>query len=226
MQSVTYKSKHKQTPVKTSRVQHRGSPDERPVVSTVSLHAQPATPQKARSPRSRQRRPALRVVPAVVEIEPVQLALDLEWEAAPGLPAIPVAPRHLHLVPSPGSVPASSHDEILAMPGANKWLARLVNAVFEVATGQRPAGQLTRYVAREQLVRITQRGQAVARHPSSRQRAGVTRLRAVRSIRLCPITEHVVEMSAVLIGGERAQAIGMRLERTGDTWVVTDIALP
>lgn len=202
------------------------------VVTTLSLAApgQPHATPRRRTTAHPAHKPSLRIVPPLREIEPVQLAFDFDWEIEPGLPAVPPAPRHLHLVPggvAPASQPpAPSLDEILGMPDAGRWVARLARAVSEVATGLRPPGQLTRYVARDELARITARGQAVARHPSSRSRAGVARITAVRSVRLCPVSDSVVETSAVLLGGERAQAIGMRLERVGTTWQVTDIALP
>ncbi len=170
-------------------------------------------------------RPALRLVPTLPEPEPVQLTFDFDWEIAPGLPAVPPAPRHLRLVHG-GQARAISDDDILGMPQASRWVARLALAIYEVSCGLRPAGQLARYVSKGELSRISNRGSSVSRHPSARARAQVSGVRQVRSIRLCPITDKVVEVTAVVAGGERARAIGMRMAKVGSTWQVTDIALP
>lgn len=197
----------------------------------TTLTLAPATHESARNHRkpSGQQgvRPHLRLLPPIENPEPVQLAFDFDWEVAPGIPATPPTPRHLRVVAgSPRPSRVDDYDQLLGIPQATAWVARLSRAVVEVATGQRPAQQLTRYVARAELTRIAQRGQAVRRHPSSRARAEVTRITTVRSVRICPIIDGVVEVSAVLMGGERAQAIGMRMERIQDAWVVTSIALP
>lgn len=197
----------------------------------TTLTLAPATPEAARNHRKpsghQGGRPQLRLLPPIVNPEPVQLAFDFDWEIAPGIPATPPAPRHLRVVAGSGRPAATDeYDDLLGIPQATAWVARLSRAVVEVATGQRPAQQLTRYVVRAELSRIAQRGQAVRRHPSSRTRAEVTRITTVRSVRICPVVDGVVEVSAVLMGGERAQAIGMRMERVKDAWVVTSIALP
>lgn len=172
-----------------------------------------------------QPRPVLRLVPPLRAPEPVQLAFDFEWEVSPGVPATPAAPRHLRLVH--GATPRRlSDDEILGMPQADLWIAKLSLAIFEVASGLRPSGQLTTYVQRDELARIALRGKAVARHPSNRGRVQPRRAQRVRSIRVCQISHDVVEVSAVISGGERAQAIGMRMARANGNWQVTDIALP
>ena len=176
-----------------------------------------------------------------------QLCLPLEYEVAPGVPAIPPTPTHLHLV-------GSSHPEVLAdaptdgtstdgaptdgaatdgaatdgaaaLPPPGLWTMRLARAIAEVAHGERPAGQLTPHVSREQLLRLSRRGQAVLRHPSSAAQRGSTRLRTVRGVRVCSVAPGVVEASAVLVGGQRAQAIALRLEAVGSNWVATAVEL-
>ncbi len=185
------------------------------------------------------------------------LCLPLEYEVAPGVPAIPPTPTHLHLV-------GSSHQEVLAdaptdgtstdgaspdgaanvgaanvgaanvgaanvgapaLPPPGLWTMRLARAIAEVAHGERPAGQLTPHVSREQLLHLSRRGQAVLRHPSSAAQRGSTRLRSVRGVRVCSVAPGVVEASAVLVGGQRAQAIALRLEAVGSNWVATAVEL-
>jgi len=153
-----------------------------------------------------------------------QLRLPLEWEVAPGIPAVPPAPRHLRLVG--GGAP--SMQPVEAGPPL-EWIARIARAIAEVGAGDRPAGQLMRWVERRQLAYLAARGAAVQQHPSSRgrqaQQAAVRAGAKVRSIRVCPIAPGIVETSAVLIGGQRARAIALRFEFVAERWLVTAISL-
>jgi hypothetical protein len=149
-----------------------------------------------------------------------QLSLPYEYEVAPGVPAVPPVPADLRLVG--GDVPPTDDP---ALPDPGKWAAQLARAVAEVAVGERPPGQLTRWVARDELARLALRGTAVARHPSARAQRGVSRLRSVRAVRVCPVAPGVVETSAVLVGGDRAQAVAIRLEVVAGRWLATAVAL-
>lgn len=153
-----------------------------------------------------------------------QLCLPLEYEVAPGVPAIPPTPTHLHLVES-GDVVVDTPPAEGALPPPGLWTMRLARAIAEVAHGERPAGQLAPHVARDQLQRLSRRGQAVARHPSGRGQHGATRLRTVRGVRVCTVAPGVVEASAVLVGAQRAQAIALRLEAVGSQWIATAVEL-
>lgn len=156
-----------------------------------------------------------------------QLCLPLEYEVAPGVPAIPPTPSHLYLVgdPEPEVLPDPAPDGAPALPPPGLWTARLARAIAEVAYGERPPGQLTPHVARDQLLRLSRRGQAVARHPSGRAQRGAAQMRTVRGVRVCRVAPDVVEASAVLIGGQRAQAIALRLEAVGSQWIATAVEL-
>lgn len=155
-----------------------------------------------------------------------QLPLPLSWEVSPGIPAVPPAPRHLRLVGVPDAAATGAPSE--HQPTA-EWVARMARAVAEVGAGERPAGQLTRWVERNQLRLLAARGAAVARHPSSRGTAATAHrargLQQVRSIRLCPIIPGVVETSAVLVGAERARAVAMRFEFISERWLLTAFSL-
>ena len=163
---------------------------------------------------------ALRTIPA-----DEQLHLPLEWEVGPGIPAVPPAPRHLRLV---GGTDASAPVPAAAAPSL-EWIARIARAIAEVGSGDRPAGQLMRWVERRQLAHLAARGAAVQHHPSSRgrqvQTAAARAGAKVRSIRVCPIVDGIVETSAVLIGGPRARAIALRFEYVEERWLVTPISL-
>ena len=156
--------------------------------------------------------PALRLVPGV----PDQLSLPYEYDVAPGVPAVPTVPADLRMV---AADPAPSDDPDL--PDPRTWAAKLARAIAEVAVGERPPGQLTRWVARDELARLARRGQQVQRHPSARAQRGVARLRSVRAIRACPVAPGIVEASAVIVGGESAHAIAFRLEAVAGRWLAT-----
>lgn len=171
----------------------------------------------APAPRETVEPPRLRLIPGEGS-GARQLALPLEYEVAPGVPAIPPVPTHLHLVTDAPAMPEG-------LPPAGLWTARLARAIVEVAQGERPAAQLAPHVSRDQLTRLSLRGNAVARHPSSRQTRGATRMRQVRGVRVCPVAPGIVETSAVLIGGQRAQAVALRLEAVGQQWLATAVEL-
>ena len=168
----------------------------------------------------------------VQELAPIaQLPLPLTWQVAPGVDAVPTARRHLHLV---ATAPAGSSDSGPNDSASNNappiaWVARMARAVGEVGIGDRPAGQLTRWVERRQLAHLAERGAAIRRHPSTRT-AGKTQgamrtLKQVRSIRICHIVDGIAETSAVLVGSDRARAIAMRFEYIGDRWLITAVNL-
>ena len=97
-----------------------------------------------------------------------QLALPLTWEVSPGIPAVPGIPRHLRVVGDPGTYDTCGLEKLEV-----SWVARMARAIGEVAAGVRPAGQLSRWVERRQLERLSDRGAAMRRHPSSKRRAPV-----------------------------------------------------
>ena len=179
-------------------------------------------------------RPVLRLIPGTRDPEPEQLALALDWEVGPGIPSVPPVPRRLRVIastpddiptatPPPG--PDAADPSAPRLPDPGKWTARLARAVAEVAVGERPPGQLTRWVSRGELAKLAHRGTYVGRHPSARAQRGVTRIRSVRAVRVCPVAPGIVETSAVLVGSERAQAVAIRLEAVGDRWLATAVEL-
>ncbi len=163
-------------------------------------------------------RPQLRALPGC---SAEQLCLPYEYEVAPGVPAEPPVPGHLRVVGGETGQPAFDPD----LPDPRKWAAKIARAAAEVAIGARPPGQLTAHVAKNELARLAFRGQYVSRHPSARAQRGVSRLRSIGSVRVCPVADGVVECSAVLVGGERAQAVALRLEAVNGRWLATAIQL-
>ena len=172
----------------------------------------------------------------VQDLAPIaQLPLPLTWQVAPGIDAVPSAPRHLRLVATApagsyasGSNDSGPNDQVPNNAPPIAWVARMARAVGEVGIGDRPAGQLTRWVERRQLAHLAERGAAIRRHPSSRTagtQAAMRTLKQVRSIRICHIVDGIAETSAVLVGSDRARAIAMRFEYIGDRWLITAVNL-
>ncbi|MSO26737.1 MAG: hypothetical protein EXQ60_01555 [Candidatus Nanopelagicales bacterium] len=164
----------------------------------------------------------------VLDCAPVnQLPLPLDWQVALGIDSPPTVPRHLHLVGAPTGTDAAGQPETNKLPIA--WVARMARAVSEVGIGDRPPGQLTRWVERGQLAQLAERGAAVRRHPSTRtlsqQKATTRTLKQVRSIRICQIADGIAETSAVLVGSDRARAVAMRFEFISERWLVTAVNL-
>lgn len=162
------------------------------------------------------RRPRLTLLPGGRRSEPVQLTLDLEWEVAPGIPAIPPVPSHL-------SVIGSGTDADL--PDIGRWSARIARAVAEVSAGERPLAQLTRWVSRPELAKLGRKHAEATRRPAIRNSGAAPRTRMVRSVRVCPVAPGVVESCAVLVGADRAHAVAMRFEVTDGRWLATAIEL-
>lgn len=146
--------------------------------------------------------------------------LPLEWQVPSGLPATPPPARHLRLVappPEPLTPPGSG------LPAPAPWVARLAPAIIEVAAGERPSGQLTRWVTRDIRETLARRGAAAQRHPAGKDRA--PQCRRVRSVRVTSPAPGIVEASAVVIGATRARAVAIRLEVVRGRWLATAVEL-
>jgi hypothetical protein len=176
---------------------------------TSNLTSTPATNEAPR---------ALRLIPGMKPDAPEQLPLALEWEVSPGVPAVPPVPPDLRIVGSPDLQDAP-------LPDPGRWVSQLARAIAEVSVGERPPGQLTRWVSRTELAKLAARATYISRHPSARAQRGVSRLRTVRAVRVCPVAPGIVETSAVLVGTDRAQAIAIRLEATAGRWLATAIEM-
>lgn len=166
------------------------------------------------SPVVQSRAPELRIVRDATD------QLPLEWEVSPGVPAIPEVPPGLHIVGD-----TADGTDFPDLPEPRQWVARLASAVSEVMAGSRPASQLTRWLTRDQLTRVSARAAAISRHPSARAQRGTPRARIVRAVRVCHVAPGVIEASAVLVGTDRSQAIAFRIEAVADRWLATVVDL-
>jgi hypothetical protein len=70
---------------------------------------------------------------------------------------------------------------------------------------------------------LARRGAAALRHPAGKARA--PQCRRVRSVRVTSPAPGIVEASAVVIGGERARAVALRLEVVRGRWLATAVEL-
>ena len=130
-----------------------------------------------------------------MSVTAAEQTLPLEWQVPGGLPATPPPARHLRLVTplepddhdADGSAGASARPG--GLPAPAPWVARLAPAIIEVAAGERPAGQLTRWVTRDIRETLARRGAAALRHagkPNSRSGRGRRRPRpAVANLARC-----------------------------------------
>ncbi len=155
-----------------------------------------------------------------MSVTSAEQVLPLEWQVPGGLPATPPPARHLRLV-APLPEPLKIEGETLPAPAP--WVARLAPAILEVAAGERPAGQLTRWVTRDIRETLARRGAAALRHPAGKDRA--PQCRRVRSVRVTSPAPGVVEASAVVIGAVRARAVAVRLEVVRGRWLATAVEI-
>lgn len=144
-----------------------------------------------------------------------QSALPLDWHLPSGLPADPPPVRHLRLVtqtePPPG------------LPAPAPWVARLAPAILEVVAGERPSGQLSRWVTGEIRETLARRGAAARCHPAGKGR--IPPCRRVRSVRIFQPAPGIVEASATVIGTSRARAVALRLEVVRGRWLATAVEI-
>lgn len=155
-----------------------------------------------------------------------QIPLALQWQIAPGLPAVRPLPS------SPATKGLPSHIDVVNNEGHNislphpvTWASHMARMVFEVGCGERPAAQLNKWVSRSTLNTLALRGRSYARHPATRAQKGLSRLRRVSGVRAMQVSPGVIEASAVLIGTARSHAVAMRMEARGTQWVLTAVEM-
>jgi hypothetical protein len=161
----------------------------------------------------------------------IQGALALSYSLPSGLPAVPEAPTHLALVDDdfgPVRTPTRS------LPPVTAWSARLASAIAEVLDGQRPAGQLIRWVSSEVDAGLRAWSRAKVLHPTlaaatwgpERLPSGRRRARQVRSLRWTSPADGVAEVAAVIGGGPRPLVVTLRLEGHDGRWVCVHAGTP
>ena len=159
----------------------------------------------------------------------VQGTLALAFVLPSGVPAVPVEPVGLRLVPSPARPDAleeldevdfgpqpTSRDEL---PEPRSWAARLVQALVEVLAGDRPVGQLVRWTSAAVFDDVS----ALAL-PGGRGRT-VSARGVVRSVHVSEPVDGVAEVAAVVRRGRRTTAVALRLEGLDGRWQCTAVEL-
>jgi len=171
---------------------------------------------------------ALRALP-VPETEPAieqQEAAGPDWFARAPRPRPHDVQGVLHLViddPADADIeqdvadfgpqPTPSRD----LPSATEWGRRLVQVVVEVMCGQRPPVQLLRWTSESVYDDVL--AQTL---PNPRPGTSCARRRPrVSSVRVCEPVDGVAELSAVVHGQHRVQALALRLEGRDGRWQVT-----
>lgn len=164
--------------------------------------------------------------PAAHDAEPgVQGALALSFSLPGGLPAVPDPPPGLRLVAAlgPDGDDGPRPTPRGELPDPATWAPRLVQALLEVLSGNRPLTQLIRWtdakVYAELLRRVTLSAASEAR------RAGPARRSVLRSVRIDEPEDGVAEVAAVVTRAGRIGALALRLEGLDGRWQCTALEL-
>lgn len=155
----------------------------------------------------------------------------LACAAAPGAPAGagqhgPGPEQHafvLHGLPGvvaePDLLPSRTTD-VADLPCPEQLARRLVQAAVDVVRGHRPASQVLRWTTPEVYSQLRQR----ARLEQAAGRTGGRRP-VVRSLRTARCGERGVEVSAVVLDGNRARAVAARLDGEESRWRLTALVI-
>jgi hypothetical protein len=103
-----------------------------------------------------------------------------------------------------------------------------VQAAMEVLAGIRPIHQLARRLDPRCLAALQHRAALIRREITRTGNPALARLHrnsAVRSVRVCEISDGIYEASAVVVDDVRARAVAVRLERSKQVWRVTELVI-
>lgn len=152
------------------------------------------------------------------------------WSPPPGEPAGHQVQQMLvlHGVPRPvlpgelegGSDTVTAAADITELPCPEQLARRLLQAAVDVVRGHRPATQILRWTTPEVYSQLRQR----ARLERSSAAAGGRRP-VLRSLRLSPSGTRAVEVSAVVLDGNRARAVAARLDVEDSRWRLTALVI-
>jgi hypothetical protein len=149
----------------------------------------------------------------------VQGTLALAFVLPSGVPAAPVAPPELRLVPRPAA--QDDADEVdfgpqptgtAALPPLRRWSGQFAQAVVEVLAGDRPLSQLVRWTTSGVFDDLAGRIDAT---PAESARG------VVRSLHLSEPADGVAEVAASVRRGSRCTALAIRLEGLDGRWQCT-----
>jgi hypothetical protein len=149
----------------------------------------------------------------------VQGTLALAFVLPNGVPAAPVAPPELRLVPRPAA--QDDADEVdfgpqptgtASLPPLRRWSGQFAQAVVEVLAGDRPLSQLVRWTTSGVFDDLAGRIDASPTEPAR----GV-----VRSLHVSEPADGVAEVAASVRRGPRCTALAIRLEGLDGRWQCT-----
>lgn len=158
---------------------------------------------------------AVRPVRTAPRRAPVQDPLDLvlDRDAVVAVAAAAAARRDDF-----GPVPTRSAD----LPDPDVFGRGVVQVLVEVMAGLRPCTQLLRWTTTATFEQVRLLTLPPPASPASRTGAARPRRRpVVRSVRVCEPADGVAEVSAVVIGPVRTQALALRCEGLDGRWRVT-----
>ena len=105
------------------------------------------------------------------------------------------------------------------LPDARAWTGRIALALIEVLAGRRPAAQMSKHVNQEVLGRLTRR------HRLAVRRGGTSLRTKVLRVRVCQVSDVVIEAAIVCHINGRPSPIAMRAEGVDGRWQVTVLEL-
>ena len=162
--------------------------------------------------------PAIELRPRRIRIPSGLPPFDDERETPPP-PQVDLAPV-LPLVFSPRPRALSDEDRpacrVRPLPPPGQAVAAAVLAVLEVQDGRRPLRHLHSIASTEVIARLERRAR-LQPGPGPRP-SPAARLRRLRVTRPSP---HVAEVAAVVARGDRMSALALRMDWTGQRWMVT-----
>jgi Family of unknown function (DUF6459) len=156
----------------------------------------------------------------------VQGTLALAFVLPNGMPAAPLAPPGLRLVPRPeaeddadvvdfGPQPTPT----TALPPARGWAGRFTQAVVEVLAGDRPLTQLVRWTTTGVYDDVATLIVGPGAGPAGACRG------VVHSVHVSQPADGVAEVAAMVRRGARSTAVALRMEGLDGRWQCTALEL-
>jgi hypothetical protein len=149
----------------------------------------------------------------------IQGTLALAFVLPSGVPAAPVAPPELRLVPRPTAQDDADDFDFgpqptgtAALPPLRRWSGQFAQAVVEVLAGDRPLSQLVRWTTSGVFDDLAGRIDA---SPTEAARG------VVRSLHVSEPADGVAEVAASVRRGPRCTALAIRLEGLDGRWQCT-----
>lgn len=168
---------------------------------------------------------------AVTPIRAAQQDVPGDQKPAGPVPIITKAARSMQPVHPPSAAHSRNPPALrpLDEEAEVKAITRgTVQASMEVLAGIRPIHQLARRLDPRCLAALQHRACLIRRELTRTSDPALARLHrnsAVRSVRICKVSEGVYEASAVVVDDVRARAVAVRMERSKQVWRVTELVI-